>query len=54
VRGDGGGNGDTLPIEAPDGVLVNSGAFDGLSCAEGGKRIVAWLAGRGLGTAGVQ
>ncbi len=54
VRGDGEGNGDTLPIEAPDGVLVNSGAFDGLSCAEGGKRIVAWLAGRGLGTARVQ
>ena len=45
---------DPLPLEATDGTLVNSGAFDGLSCAEGGRRIVGWLGERGLATPRVQ
>src|SRR6266436_3524816 len=46
--------GAALPIEATDGVLMNSGSFDGLSCAEGAKRIVAWLGPRGLAAPRVQ
>ena len=42
-----------LPSVAEDGVLVNSGRFDGLGCREGGRRIVEWLAGQGLATAKV-
>src|SRR3989454_2213253 len=45
---------EALPFESLDGVLMASGPFDGLPAAEGGKRIVAWLAGRGLGTPRVQ
>ena len=45
---------EALPIEAEDGTLMNSGAFDGLPCAEGKRRIVAWLGGRGAATARVQ
>ena len=45
---------EALPFESLDGVLTASGPFDGLPAAEGGKRIVAWLAGRGLGTPRVQ
>jgi leucyl-tRNA synthetase len=37
-----------------DGVLVNSGEFDGLSCREAQRRIVAWLQAKGLATPQVQ
>ena len=46
--------GDPLPTVAEDGKLMNSGAFDGLSCVEGARKIVAWLAERGLATPRVQ
>ncbi|HEX9704167.1 MAG TPA: leucine--tRNA ligase, partial [Gemmatimonadales bacterium] len=46
--------GEPLPSVSEAGVLVNSGAFDGLSSREGGKKVVAWLAERGLATARVQ
>src|SRR5205085_2429585 len=36
-----------------DGIAVNSGAFNGLPTAEFKKRIAAWLAERGLGSAKV-
>jgi leucyl-tRNA synthetase len=45
---------EALPLEADDGVLMNSGSFDGLSCDEAKARIVAWLATRALGSARVQ
>ena len=35
-------------------MLVNSGEFDGLSCRDAQRRIVAWLQGRGLATPQVQ
>src|SRR5947199_4718986 len=38
-----------LPTVTEDGVLMNSGEFDGLSCQDGGRRIVAWLQSKGLG-----
>jgi leucyl-tRNA synthetase len=44
--------GEKLPIVSEDGVLMNSGAFDGMPCVEGGRQIVAWLA--GLATPRVQ
>jgi leucyl-tRNA synthetase len=46
----------TTPLEsayAGDGVLVNSGRFDGATVAEGKRAIVEWLAGRGVGEAKV-
>ena len=43
-----------LPSVTEDGVLVNSGEFDGLSCRDAQRRIVAWLQGRGLATPQVQ
>jgi len=46
--------GESLPSVSEDGTLMNSGAFDGLPCKEGAKRIVAWLAERGMATARVQ
>ena len=46
--------GESLPAESKEGVLMNSGEFDGLSCFEGGRTIVAWLAARGLATPKVQ
>src|SRR6185312_15796065 len=46
--------GEPLPSISDEGVLMNSGAFDGLSCREGGRQIVAWLAGRGMATPRVQ
>ena len=46
--------GEALPSISEDGVLMNSGPFDGLSCREAQPRIVTWLAGRGLATAQVQ
>jgi leucyl-tRNA synthetase len=45
---------DALPLVTHDGVLVNSGEFDGLPCEEGGRRIVARLAERGVGRSQVQ
>ncbi|HYK10273.1 MAG TPA: leucine--tRNA ligase [Gemmatimonadales bacterium] len=49
VKGDG-----PLPFVGDDGVLFNSGEFDGLSCADARRNIVAWLAGRGAASARVQ
>ncbi len=46
--------GEALPSESEDGVLMNSGAFDGLTPHAGAKRIVAWLAERGRATPRVQ
>jgi len=46
--------GETLPTVSEDGVLMNSGPFDGLKCREGARRIVTWLAERGLATPRVQ
>jgi leucyl-tRNA synthetase len=43
----------TLPTVS-DGVLMNSEPFDGMSCVEGGRKIVAWLAERGFATPRVQ
>ena len=43
-----------LPSVSEDGVLMNSGRFDGLECRAGGQGIVQWLAGLGLATAKVQ
>jgi len=43
--------GEKLPSVSENGVLMNSGAFDGLSCVEGARKIVAWLAERGGGLA---
>src|SRR5947199_9248111 len=39
-----------LPTVTEDGVLMNSGEFDGLSCQAGGRRIVAWLPSKWLAT----
>jgi leucyl-tRNA synthetase len=46
--------GEPLPSVSEEGTLVNSGPFDGLSCREAQRRIVAWLAERGLGAPRVQ
>ncbi|HYS21367.1 MAG TPA: leucine--tRNA ligase [Gemmatimonadales bacterium] len=46
--------GELVPSESEVGVLIGSGAFDGLPCREGGRKIVAWLAGRGVATPRVQ
>jgi leucyl-tRNA synthetase len=46
--------GETLPIVSDAGTLMNSGAFDGLPFADGIRKIVAWLAERGLATPRVQ
>jgi len=46
--------GETLPSMSENGVLMNSGAFDGVPCFEGARKIVAWLNGRGLATPRVQ
>src|SRR5690349_7927867 len=43
-----------LPTDTEDGVLMNSGEFDGLACREAGRRIVAWLESRRLATPQVQ
>src|SRR5712691_6841362 len=47
-------SGEPLPSVTSDGVLVNSGEFDGLSCREAQRRIVAWLQAKGLATPQVQ
>ncbi len=49
-----GGAGEPLPSVTEDGVLVNSGEFDGLPCREARRRIVAWLQAKGLATPQVQ
>ena len=49
-----GEHGDALPSVTDDGVLMDSGRFDGLACREGGKRIVAWLAEQQVGMSRVQ
>jgi len=49
VKGDG-----PLPFVGDDGVLCNSGEFDGLPSAEARSKIVAWLAARGAATPRVQ
>jgi len=46
--------GEPLPSVTEDGVLVNSGEFDGLSCREAKQRIVAWLQAKGLAAPQVQ
>src|SRR5437899_9468257 len=46
--------GQAPPIVSEEGVLMNSGAFDGMPCVEGARKIVAWLAERGLATPRVQ
>lgn len=46
--------GETLPSVSDEGTLMNSGAFDGMPCLEGARKIVAWLSERGLATARVQ
>jgi leucyl-tRNA synthetase len=46
--------GEELPSVSEDGVLMNSGKFDGKSCRDGAREIVAWLAGRGVATPRVQ
>src|SRR5213593_3556765 len=47
-------SGETLPIVSEEGVLMNSGAFDGTPCVEGARKIVAWLEQRGLAKSRVQ
>ena len=47
-------DGEPLPSISEAGVLMGSGAFDGLPCGEGGRKIVAWLAERGMATPRVQ
>ena len=49
-----GAKGSALPFVGDDGTLINSGTFDGLSCAEARKKIVAWLRERGAASARVQ
>ena len=49
-----GGTAEPLPSVSLEGVLVNSGPFDGQSCREGGRAIVEWLASRALATPRVQ
>src|SRR5947209_5829165 len=46
--------GEPLPSVSEVGVLAGSGAFDGLPCREGGRKIVEWLAARGAATPRVQ
>jgi leucyl-tRNA synthetase len=46
--------GETLPSVSEEGALMNSGAFDGMPCRDGARKIVVWLSERGLATARVQ
>src|SRR5437868_6010274 len=41
---------DQLPSRTEEGVLVSSGEFDGLSCREAKRGVVAWLQEKGLAT----
>jgi leucyl-tRNA synthetase len=47
-------DGEALPSVSEDGVLVNSGPFDGLAAREGKRRIVEALAARGVAKAETQ
>jgi leucyl-tRNA synthetase len=47
-------DGATVPFASEDGVLMDSGRFDGQPCGEGGRRIVAWLAEQQVATPKVQ
>jgi leucyl-tRNA synthetase len=49
--GDAGG---ALPYTPWEGTLVNSGRFDGMTCAEAAPAITRWLEGQGLATGRVQ
>ncbi len=46
--------GETLPFVSEDGLLMNSGRFDGRPCRDGGREIVAWLAAQQVATPRVQ
>jgi len=46
--------GEPLPCVSEDGTLMSSGAFDGLPCREGGRKITEWLASRGVAAARLQ
>jgi leucyl-tRNA synthetase len=46
--------GEPLPSVSEDGTLMNSGAFDGMPSRDAARKIVAWLAERGLATPRVQ
>src|SRR5262245_3367338 len=46
--------GEPLPSVSEDGTLMNSGAFDGMPGRDAARKIVAWLAERGLATPRVQ
>ncbi len=46
--------GDPLPSVSEDGVLVNSAQFDGSSCRDAQRTIVAWLVEKGVATPQVQ
>ena len=46
--------GEPLPSVTEDGVLVNSGEFDGTPCRDAQARMVAWLQAKGLATPQVQ
>jgi len=49
-----GAAGGALPYTPWEGTLVNSGRFDGMTCAEAAPAITRWLEGRGLATGRVQ
>ncbi|HKW41806.1 MAG TPA: leucine--tRNA ligase [Gemmatimonadales bacterium] len=46
--------GEPMPSVSLDGLLVNSGQFDGLSCRDAQRQIVAWLQAKRLATPQVQ
>jgi leucyl-tRNA synthetase len=46
--------GEAIPCVSEEGVLMNSGRFNGQRCPEGGKQIVAWLAEQQVATPKVQ
>ncbi|HJS42817.1 MAG TPA: leucine--tRNA ligase [Gemmatimonadales bacterium] len=46
--------GEALPSVSEDGTLMSSGAFDGMPSRDAARKIVAWLAERGLATPRVQ
>ena len=48
------GSEEPLPFISWDGVAVNSGQFNGLSCREAATTITAWLEQQGLGTKQIQ
>jgi leucyl-tRNA synthetase len=46
--------GESLPSVSENGKLMSSGAFDGMACRDAARKIVAWLAERGLAAPRVQ